>query len=248
VPISLDDSLYFEDVSWTIGYSTLMGSWLSYYDFKPNYYVNHQDYFQTGINSYRNPSEFGLWSHLLTEKSFQVFYGKKYDFSIEYPDKNIYLTRTLNNVNLWTEVRRYHNEYDYAVNPELTFNEAIIHNNIANSGNLNLIPQKNNLIFNKNYPKTNSDGTQDILISNKDNFEWSFNYIYNRVKSNVNNEPNWLWDINQIKKVTNDRAISFKGKRVLDYLSGDYFLINLTYNTDSRFKIIYKFSTQDFSI
>lgn len=248
IPISIEDKKYFKDVSWTIAFSTILNSWLSYYDFKPNYYINHNLYFQTGVNLYTDNSEFGLWSHLLTNKSYQVFYGKKYDFNIEYPDKSVFATRTLNNVNLWTEARRYHNSYDYAVSPEITFNKANIYNNITNSGTLNLIPQKNNLVFNKNYPKTNLDNTQDILVSNKDNFEWSFDYIYNRVKSNVNNEPNWFWDINQIKKEINSKAVSFKGKKVLDYMKGDYFLISLSYNKDSRYKLSHKFSTQDYNI
>lgn len=240
-PIKVTDKEHFREVGWTIAYSTLTGSWISYYDFIPNYYVNHNEYFQTGI-------ETGIWSHLLTEKSFQVFYGKKYDFELEYPDKNVYVTRKLNSVNLWTEARRYHNEYDYAVNTEITFNRAIVYNNISNSGELNLIPQKNNIFFNRKYPKTNLDNTQDILISNKDNFEWSFDYIFNRTKSNLNNEPNWYWDVNQIKKEINPRAVSFKGKRLLESMRGDYFLINLKYNKDSRYKLIHKLSTQDYNI
>jgi hypothetical protein len=246
--IFLTDNQYFTDVSWTIAFSTIMNTWLSYYDFKPNFYINHHNYFQTGVNQTNDSLEMGIWSHLLTNKSFQVFYGKKYSFEIEYPDKNLFNTRTLHSVNLWTEARRYHDVYDYAYNPNITFNRAVIFNNNNNSGNLNLIPQKGNLVGNKNYPKTNSDNTQDILVSNRDNFEWSFDYLFNRVKDNVSNEPNWLWDENKIDKTINPKAVSFHGKKLLDYLTGDYFLIKLGYDKDSRFNLIHKWSTQDYNV
>lgn len=246
VPIKLTDPLYFKDVSFTVGYSTLLNSWISYYSFAPNYYISHQDYFQTGLNNPNDSTEHGLWSHLLTSKSYGVFYGKKYNFEIEYPDKSSYNTRTLTSVSLWTEARRYQDRYNYSFSPDITFNETVIYNNVSNSGKLNLFPQKNSLVFNKNFPKTNNNNTQDILVSNKDNFEWSYDYIFNRVKDNVSNEPNFMWDDNQINKTINSKAVSFSGKRVLDTMKGDYFLINLTYNKDSRFKLIHKFSTQNY--
>ena len=111
---------HFEDVSWTVAYSPTMGTWISFYGFKPNYYVNHNNYFQTGINNSSDPTEFGIWSHLLTNKSYQVFYGKKQPFVVEYPIKEEFVTKTLSSVQLWTEARRYHNEYDYFENIGLT--------------------------------------------------------------------------------------------------------------------------------
>lgn len=248
VPIRLTDPLYFKDVSFTVGYSTLLKKWISYYSFAPNYYISHQDYFQTGLNNPNDSTEHGLWSHLLTNKSYQVFYGKKYNFEIEYPDKNSYNTRTLNSVSIWSEARRYHDRYSYAYSPYITFNETVIYNNVCNSGKLNLVPQKGNLVFNNTFPKTNNNNTQDILISNKDNFEWSYDYIFNRVKNNVSNEPNFMWDDNQIYKTVNPKAVSFHGKRVLDNISGDYFLIDLIYNKDSRYKLIHKWGTQNYSV
>lgn len=247
-PIKLTNTDYFKDVSFTVAYSVMMKKWLSYYSFKPNYYISQQNYFQTGLNYSYDEEELGLWSHLLTNKSYQVFYGKKYPFTIEYPDKSSFNVRTLNSVGFFTEARRYQDKYNYALDVTKVFNKAVIFNNISNSGNLNLVPQKNNIVSNKNFPKTNVDNTQDILISNKDNFQWNFDYIFNRVKNNISNEANWLWDDNQIEKTINSKAVTFGGKRVLDGLTGDYFLINLTYDSDSRFKIIHKVSIQNYNV
>lgn len=241
--VDLNDENLFEDVSWTVAYSPIYGSWISYYDFKPNYYISHNNYFQTGINT--EGDEFGLWSHLLTNKSFQVFYGKKYPFGVEYPIKSDPVTKTLNSIELWTEAKRNHNDYDYAISPELTFNRSNVYNAVVNSGNLNLVPQKNNLAFVRQFPKTNADNTQDILISNVDNFKWSYDYLFNRVKTNLANQPVWLWDKSQINKTINPHAVGFGGKRVLQRLYGDYFINKLEYDKDSRYNLILKWAMND---
>lgn len=238
--IEITDGNFFSEVSWTIAYSPVLGSWMSFYDFKPNYYISHNNYFQTGIN--KQGDEFGLWSHLLTNKSYGVFYGNKHSFDIEYPIKAEYVTKRLNSVELWTEAKRYHNEYDWAINPMITFNKSLIHNNVVCSGYLNLIPQKNNFVQNKNYPKTNNDNTQDILITNKDNFKFSYNYFFNRVRDNVSNIPFIVYDKNQIEKYLDGSIVQFKGKRLLYPLEGDWFVNRLSFDSNSQYSLTLKFT------
>lgn len=246
--VELNNTQYFKDVSWTIAYDPVNGGWLSYYSFKPNYYISHNTYFQTGLNLPAEESEFGLWSHLLTNKSFQVFYGKKYPFSLEYAVKDEYMTKTLYNVHLWTEAKRYRNEYDYSSDIGLVFNKSLIYNNVSCSGNLNLIAEPNRLANSSKYPKTNTNGTQDIMITNSDRFRWSYNYFYNRVKNNTSNIPFILKDENQIEIQTNPDIVSFKGKPVLERLTGNYFLNRITYDKDSRFGITFKFTSSQSEI
>lgn len=245
VEVSLTDSTYFQDISWTIAYSPVLGAWMSFYDFKPNYYINHNTYFQTGVNQTGDSSEFGLWSHGLTNKSYNVFYGKKYSFDIEYPIKAEYVTKQLNNIELWTEAKRYHNEYDWAIAPTLTFNKSLIHNNVSCSGYINLIPQKNNFVGNKDFPKTNSNGTQDILITNKDNFKWAYDYFFDRVLNNVSNIPFINYDKNQIEKTIDTNIVKFHGKRTLERMKGDWFLNRLSYDKDSRYSLTLKFTLNE---
>lgn len=247
LPVAIDETT-FRDVSWTIAFSPIMNSWIGYYSFKPNYYISHNNYFQTGINNPTDETEFGLWSHLLTNKSYGVFYGKKYGFEIEYPIKDDLVGKTLQNVNLFTEVRRYHNNYDFAPDVNLSFNKSIIYNNTHCSGYLNLIPEKNRSYAFNDYPKTNNDGTQDIMLINSDVDKWSYNYFYNRVKSNFNNLPFIEKDENQIQMFLNPNAVSFKGKSFLERIEGNYFLNRLTYDMDSRLSIIFKLSTSSSEI
>ena len=316
IPICLEDTDYFKDVSWTAAYSPIIGSWLSFYSFKPNFYINHNSYFQTGISScpiqcsqyiltniaiqgdttwsgiacdgtdavltgtitggasdttdciisgtlvYNNATIKGksecfeaatssgtsLWSHLLTNKSYQVFYGEKYPFTIEYGIKDEFVTKTLNNVHLWAEARRYHNDYDYASDISIVFNKSIIYNNICTSGDLNLMPEPNRITNSKNYPKTNANNTQDIMITNSDSFEWSYNYFYNRVKNNISNTPFILRDDNQIEIFTNPSIVSFKGRPLLERLLGNWFLNRLTYEKYRRYSLIFKFTTSQSKI
>lgn len=237
------NSEHFKDVSFTISYSPVLGSWMSFYSFKPNYYINHNNYFQTGLNNPFDNDEFGLWSHGLTNKSYNVFYGKKYPFTIEYPIKDDFINKTLQTVSLYTEARRYHNEYDFAPKLGLTFNKSIIYNNVDTSGNLNLIPEANRTINSAKYPKTNNNLSQDIIIINQESDKWNYNYFYNRVKSNLANIPIINKDTNQIDLTVNRDAVSFLGKSILERMQGNYFLNRITYDKDSRFNLIFKFAT-----
>ena len=240
-PVNIPDPKYFEDVSWTIAFSLNTGSWMSYYSFYPNYYISHNTYFQTGRNNAVDSSEIGLWSHLLTNRSYQVFYGKKYPFVVEYPIKSDYTTKRLSGVKLWTEAKRYTNEYDFSTTPNLTFNKSMIYNNVGCSGQLLLDVQEANLFKVKDYPKTNQNGTQNILITNKDNYQFTYDYIFNRIKYNTTNIPFILQDKNQIEKSPNPAVVKFYGINPLKKMEGDWFLNRLTYDTDSRFSMTLKF-------
>lgn len=237
--IELTNTEYFKDVSWTIAFSPLSGKWISYYDFKPNYYVSHSNYFQSGVNYSTNgdPNEEGLWSHLLTNRSYQVFYGKAYNFEIEYPVENKSGKKYLEALNYYMESLRYHNTHDYSENNNLGFEEMVIHNRSNNSGRLKLLRQQTIAQLSK-YPKTNTDGSQTVLQANDEGM-WSVNYFYNRVRNQDNNVPIWNYDDNQIEKELNQTAVSFYGKKVLERLRGQDFLVNLK-SKETQHKKIFK--------
>lgn len=229
------------DISWTVTYKPETGSWESYMSYTPNYYINHTDYFQSGINS--EDERHGLWSHLLTNKSYRVFYGQKFPYIIEYPIKNEYFSKRLESFNWNAQLRRYHNEYDYAVIEDNPFSSVTIYNNYENSGKLNLIKNTGALSQLSKYPITNSDNTQDILIS-YDNYKYNVDYFYNRVNSNKNNQPVWLWDSNQINKTINSKAVSFYGKKVLERLKGNFFMVRLERNGNTNYDLDFRWSEQ----
>lgn len=231
--IDYDDPRYYKDVSFTITYKPETGYWESYMDYTPNYYVSYPNYFQSGKNSPN--STFGVWSHLLTNKSHRVFYGQKFPYTVEYPIKNEYISKQLESVSIWTEARRWHSNYDYSAVDNVTFTEAIIYNDRENSGKLKLIQNKGTVAELTKYPKTVGDA-QEILISS-DNQKFSFNYFFNRVKSNKNNQPIWNNDVNNIDKILNPKAVSFYGKQTLEHLHNSHFLIRLIYDGSSQYDL-----------
>ncbi|AGO49455.1 structural protein [Cellulophaga phage phi4:1] len=229
VKVELEDKEYFEDASWTLAYDPLKQSWISYYSFTPNYYIAHNNYFQTGVK------DKGLWSHNLTNKSFRVFYGDKHDSSVVFATKTDLKETKLNSVSFKSDTKRYHDEYDFAYRNDVTWDKATIWSTKENSGNLNLVPQKTLSQIPK-YPIKRSSIEQDILITNSEDL-WSFDYFWNRVKSNSNNQPIWKKDINDIGKEINPKAVSMNGKKVLETLSGTAFNVMLTYSGDTRYEV-----------
>lgn len=235
------DNGNFKEVSWTITYKPETGSWESYMSYTPNYYINHPTYFQSGINS--NGDDHGLWSHVLTNKSYRVFYGQKNPYIIEYPIKNEYFSKSLVDLTWNALLKRYHNEYDYAPIIENPFTKVNIYNNYETSGDLIPVLANGTLSQLSKYPVTNSNNTQDVLVS-YDDYRYNMNYFYNRVKSNKNNQPIWIQDENQINKELNKKAVSFYGKKTLERLKGNFFIVRLERDGNTNLDLDFRWSEQ----
>ena len=237
IEIELTDSEYFKDVSWTIAYSPIYQSWISYYDFKPDYAIGLNDYFQTGKNYSGDEKEIGIWSHLLTNKSYQVFYGSYYPWQVSLPIKNTYTNNVLHDLKIWTVSKRYHDNFDYAVWRKKSFNKIVIHNQTNNSGLLHL--NYDDSMNKSKYPLKISDTEQGIQATHYDN-KISLNYFYNRVKKTDNHIPIWNSDENEIQRTLNPNAISFGSKKILERMRGDWFIVDLILDHSSQFKTHFK--------
>ena len=232
--IYLNDSNYFESVSWTIAYSPIEQRFIGWYSYTPNYYVEHNNYFQTGKNT--DDDTFGLWSHLLTNRSYQVFYSQKFPFVVEFVNKKEYGNTVLTSVDWLGDIRRYHSEYDWAEIENKPFNKLNIWSKYTNSGDLELIPNTGQLSLLSKYPKTTSDGaTQQVLVSRNED-RYSVNYFYNRIIKSNSNNPHFKWDRNQILKEVNTNIVKFTGKSVLEVLKSNLFHIKLQQDADSRLR------------
>lgn len=239
--VFLTDTEFFTDCSFTVAYSPLTKSWISYYSFKPNYYIGYEGYFQTGKNFSADESEIGVWSHLPFLSSYQVFYGKLQPFIIEYALPTKGTNSTLHDISYWLDVRKYYNKYDVADIYGYGYNKAYIYNNYQNTGQLNLVHRKNDDLSQElDYPNHNSNSI-DILQSEVVG-EYTFNHLYNAVKSERSGIPIWINDTVQVLKTTNqallDMTASYK-----DRLKGDHFLVRLEQDVESRYKMIHRFST-----
>lgn len=234
--IDYSDSTYFELAHWTVAYSPLSKTWISYYSFYPNYYNSYIDYFQTGVNSVEQ--ENGLWIHHPLFNSYQVFYGNLYPFIIETASQTNATNSLFESMEFYLQVRRYYNYYDSADIFGKGFNKAYIYNSFQNTGQLNLnFEEYNDMSQWDEFPKHNSDSV-DILQSEIEG-RWSFNYIYNHVKNERSGFPIWINDNVQVNKVLNSDAIEYD-TYWKDRLRGDYFLTRLIQDKFSQYKMFYR--------
>ena len=98
------------------------------------------------------------------------------------------------------DIRRYHNEFDWAEIEGKPLNKLNIWSKYTNSGNLELHPNTGQLSLLSKYPITSTDGTtQQVLVSRKED-RYSVNYFYNRLLKSNSNNPHFNWDRNQILK------------------------------------------------
>ena len=230
IEIFPNDPTYFEDYSWTRAYSPPLKAWLSFYSFKPDYYIEQYNYFQSGF------SDGGLWSHLITNKSYQVYYGTRYPFKLITSLEEKFFNRILSHYDYWLDVRRYHDEIDYASLQDRNMDYACVFNRDSNSGKLTLINrQENNFAQDFIYPKYNSDNVE-ILSSWTEN-KWSINTLYDLIKNKNSNVPIWLNAKGQDDKELNPLVFDYT-KKSHNYLKGDVFNFLLVQEKESRLKYI----------
>ena len=243
VPITLGDPEYFINCSWTVAYNPMLGTWISYYSFLPNYYIGYNDYFQTGINTSTDSSEIGLWSHKPYLSSYQVFYGKRYPFIIEYPITNKLANSKLNYVEYWLEARKYYNLHNFSEAYGVGFNKAVVYNAYQNTGILNLIHQKDDDISQLvDYPKHRVDSVD--ILQTEINGKWTFNHLYNIVKNEKSGLPIWNEDCPQILKELDNRLLDYS-YNYKDYLRGDSFVVRLINDAESRYKMLFRWALDD---
>jgi hypothetical protein len=237
------NSKYFINASWTIGYSPLEEKFVSFYSFTPNYYIPNQNYFQSGINysTTEDVSENGLWTHNLTNQSYQVFYGKLHPFIIEFAQQTDSQTKILNNVSYICEASRFQDEISSGVVQGITYNKALIWNSTQTTGILELIPkEKNNLFQSINYPK-NTQNSRQILVEQLET-TWYFNSFYDiSVKSGL---PLLIFNENPYKTL-NSNAISYGTQYLTELMRSDYHVIRLENDKYSNYHFVNRFNFID---
>lgn len=234
-PIYFDNESYFKDVSWTISYKPTEGAWNSYFTFFPDYSIAHQEHFQIGYNWGEDKGS--IWSHPMNNNSFTVFQGKNHGFTVEFPISSENVNKILNSLSINVESRRYINHFDYSIHKDIGATELFVYNQTNNTGYLILHPQES-LVKDRKYPYV-EDGKQHIsttFVEGKQNV----NYLFNRTLNQNNNIPPFKRDSNNIFKDIDPRAVKFGGKKMIERLKGDIFIVNLSNTQDSMYQILIK--------
>jgi hypothetical protein len=171
--ISLSDSEFFCNKSFTISFSFITMSWVSFHTYLPNVYITWGDEFYTSLNDGK------VWEHNDESLKFNNFYGKVEPYIIEYPLTS-QLDMQLTNIQDYTKVHKYLNKNQFVVAPNVYFNKAIVYNNEQSTGLLHLFPkQKNNMASYLSYPKYTATG-KHIQYVKHENF-YQYNTLYDVV-------------------------------------------------------------------
>ena len=150
------------------------------------------------------------------------------------------VSQSRSNSEFYLDVRKYYNKYDFSDIVGYGFNKAVVYNNFQNTGQLELVTQKGNsqkqLL---DYPKYNSLSTS--ILQSEIAGKWSFNWLYNQIRDEKSGLPLWINDCAQINKELNSKLFNYKNK-FKDRLRGDYFLIRLTQDMESRYKMLFRYA------
>lgn len=239
--ISLTDTTYFCNKSWTISYSPGLKAWISFYSFIPNYYIGHARYLQTGVNFVRPGADMiGVWNHFISNKSYQVFYGILYPFisDVIVPEK-LY-NQQLHSLEYQADFLRFQNDFDYYYNPDHTFNKMVIWTENQNSGDLILVPQKKgDFSQTLKYPIFGPNATT-ILVT-RQTHNWRVNQFCDLVANKHNNVPPMIYGCSPFMKQVNPEAINYnKPTFQRQHMTSDYFTLRFNNDIYSNYKIINK--------
>jgi hypothetical protein len=238
--VNLGDPKYFKDCSWTMSYNFWTKMWVFFHSYKPNYYVEAVDFFGSGINNVGGQSSW--WPHGLFNGSYTVFYGKIFPFIVEPIMKFDDSLKILNSLEFDTEVRRYANEFDYAVRrQEPGFNKVIVYNDLYNSGLMEMVRKNpNDLSTVGKFPKKSFDHWT-IQVANA-NYKWRINDLYtlNKAHSDI---PLFLYLGNNAEKRLNPSAFNYQlNGYSLNPLKGQWFKTRYINDNKSNYKVVFKLS------
>lgn len=237
--ISLGDPSYFCSRSFTLSFSFLTGTWVSFHSYLPNYFVTGPSYFFAGSNTKES-----FWIHNRTYTLFNNFFGEQAPYIIEYPFAYKYQDELLQNVKDYSKVLKYLDDNDYQNFVEVDdiyFNKCVLYNSQQTSGVRNLVIRpKNNIAIGLKYPKFNSDSI-DILVTKSNNF-YNYNDIWDVVKSKAT--PFFLRDCNSLsvdkRLVTTNLDYGVKSFKKAPLMAKDLRIRHILDNT-SQYKIISQF-------
>lgn len=202
--ISIKNSTYFKDVSWTLSYDCRSKVFISYHDWHPDWILQTDKSFLTIKDN-------KLWKHNSTTESFCNFYGKDYPFEIEFVNsdgQNISITRSIE-----YQIDAYHYKNNgrdrFSVLNE-NFDRMIVHNDEQSSPLLTLIPHPQNPSQRLAYPKPTKFGF-DVLFSKEEN-KYRVNQFWDSIRDRGEFSDNEFYifatDESGYKRTFNPKAIN----------------------------------------
>jgi len=233
--VYLTDIRFFENLSWTKSYCSLIGGWKSYHSYLPNYIYNTQSKLFSFVEN-----DFNIWEHNVG--NFQEFYNVKYPFIVETVAKlNQLSTYTfpsiafLANVLEFDSINKEWKEIDFD-----TFNKGIFYSSNQSTGLINLV------IKNNNNPFVSVVNTPGSILINKAEKNWNINNIRNNVIDSTQSMFTKDWAILQnsyfIDKMVNNNVIDFsKALFTTDKIRDKFMSCRFIYDNPENRKFNFKY-------
>lgn len=164
-PISMRDSNYFNDISWTLSYSPLDKGFVSYHDWHPDWIVQTDNHFVSIKDN-------SIWKHNESYDSFCNFYGKDFPFEIEFVSTSGQQIEIIRSLEYLLEVYKYKNfgrDKFHVLNEN--FDKLIVRNTEQISPLINLIHGNPNAEENLKFPKKSNTNplSYDVAFFKEEN-------------------------------------------------------------------------------
>lgn len=239
VEVYLQDKEYFCNKSWTTSYNFYTQSWVSMHSFTPNFYIANQNWWISGLNG-NGMGASSVWTHNLTNKSYQVYYGKLHPFIVDVRASPSIQNKKVIAVEYYLDVVRFHREFDKTYVKDKGFNKAVISNRYQTTGLLFLKPNDKSLLHQfLEYPKPTLNGTEILVNKYKNGYQ--FNDLLNKAKNDENNLPIWISSCNNVEKFVNLAAVNTLDNKINNkYIEGQELEVRLINDEASNKKIIFK--------
>lgn len=217
-PISLEDDRYFYDNSFTISFSLLYDSFVSFHSYVPDLYI----YFKNNLFATKENKIYEFRNKLTRA----LFFDKKYPCIIEFTFNNKGIENIYNSILLSTQALRYNQESDtYIAVPNVTYNQLLAYNERQASGFIEL------------YDPT------DINVKRL----YSNNIVHLFRDMVDNDEPIFIENFSVDNKITNktfnEKCINTEKEWYRQhYFKSKYLVIRLIFNTFDDVKLNTEFS------
>lgn len=201
--ITCRDTRYFNDVSWTLSYSIIDKSFVSWHDWHPDLVVQTDNHFMTVKGN-------TVWKHNEAFDSFCTFYNVEYPFEWEPLSSSGKEVETIRNIEYLLEVYEYKNfgRDRYHVK-DIGFDGLIVHNSEQISPPLNLVLSPDNPRDRLYFPKkTNTDRVSFDVLYDKVEQKYRVNQFWDAVKDRRTSIHLFPVDESGYKRVVNPLAIN----------------------------------------
>jgi len=234
--ISLTDTNYFQDNSFTLSYHFPTQSWTSFHTYFPLFYIETPLLFYSGNTA--------TYLHDPNYTKFNFFYDKIEPFIIEYPYSYQGTSQILQSVQEYNTVIKYFSSKpgDYSEVDNIWYDEALLYSNKQCSGTLKLSYQpKNNMAAKKGFPVYSPD-SKTILYTKSDNL-YKYNTFWSLIKDYTQPILTQGPNMSLSTLVNNTNMDYSKRSFKKEPLRTDNLKVRHTLNSTSDYKFLSHFST-----